>query len=445
MTVEIVPVGGWGEVGRNMTAVKLDDEVVLFDMGLHMSNYIKLTEEDVSQFVKINESYLKKAEAIPQDKIIKEWRAKVRAIVVTHAHLDHIGAVPYLEAKYDAPIICTPFSAAILRTICKDEKINLHNKIIELMPGKTIQMGSLKIEFIRTTHSTPQTIIAALHTKQGAVIYANDYKLDDHPGLGKPPDYKRFKELGKKGVLALMQDCIYASTPGKTPSELVAKEKLNQTLLEVDNKGKGIIVTTFASHVARMKTIGELGRRLKRKVVFMGRSIAKYSYAAKDSGVTDITKYGKIIKYARHAARQLKEIQKEGKDKYLIITSGHQGEPQAALSKMIDGRYTWNWDGNDHVIFSAHTIPTEPNITNRAEMEKKLKGLGVKIFTNVHASGHSSGGDMEDIITMLKPKHILPTHGEKSMMSAFNIIAKKMGYKLDKTLHPLINGQRLVL
>lgn len=442
--IEIVAVGGWGEVGRNMTAVRVDDDVIIFDMGLHMPNYIKLTEE-ADELMGINETMLKRVDAVPLDQQIKEWRTNVRAIVVTHAHLDHIGAVPYLASKYNAPVICTPFSAAVLRSLLLDNKINIPNKIIPLKPGESLPIGSgLKIEFIRTTHSTVQTIIAALHTPKGAIIYANDYKLDNHPILGKPPDYERFEQVGKKGVLCLIQDCIYARDHKKTPSEEVAKKMLEDVLLEVDSKGKGIIVTTFASHIARLKTIAELGKKLKRKVVFCGRSIAKYSYAAKDAKIVDLEKYADIMNYSRQTRRKLSEIQKKGKQKYLLVVTGHQGEPKSTLSKMINGTYPWNFSG-DHVIFSASVIPAEINEANRAVMDKALVDAGARLFKDLHVSGHSSREDMRDIITLLKPKHVFPTHGDPDMMHAFNTLAEEMGFEMNETLHPMVSGQRKML
>lgn len=444
MQIEIAAVGGWGEVGRNMTAVRAGDDVVLFDMGLHMPNYIKFTEEEIGETVKLTERALKKADAVPRDSSVKDWRDNVRAIVISHAHLDHIGAVPYLAAKYDAPIICTPFSAAILRTICKDENIELENQIIELKPGKQKKLtDELTIEFVRTTHSTVQTIIAALHTPKGAVVYGNDYKLDNHPLVGKPPDYDRFKELGKQGVLALIQDCIYAKDYRKTPSEQVVKDMLRDVLIDVDTKGKNIMVTTFSSHIARLKTIADFGRQLGRKVVFMSRSIAKYAFAAQDTGITDFKSRAKILKYGHQIRKKLKEVQQKGKHKYLLVVSGHQGEPKALLNKMLNG--LWKFDSNDHVIFAASVIPSEPNITNRKELEDGLKKKGARIFKDVHVSGHSSREDMRDIITMLKPTHLFPTHGDKNMVNAFNDLGKEMGYKMGKTLHPLTNNERKIL
>jgi ribonuclease J len=441
MAVEVFAVGGYGEVGRNMTAVKVDDQVVIFDMGLHMPNYIKLTEEEMGEIVRINETALKKADAVPQDGAIKDWRSQVVAIVLSHAHLDHIGAIPYLASKYNAPIICTPFTAEVIKSICKDENIRLQNKITPLYPNQQTTIGDdLVLEFCAITHSTPQAVIATLHTPHGVIMYGNDYKLDDHPGIGKKPDYDHFKKLGEKGVLLLIQDCLYAQEPRKTPSELIAKDMLDDVLLGVNSKGKAVIVTTFASHIARLKAISEYGKKMGRKVVFMGRSIAKYCWAADAAGITNLKKDVEILKFRRQIEKKLKEIQARGKEKFLIVMSGHQGEPKSALARIIRGELHFRFDPGDHVVFSCSVIPAEINKKNRADMDDALKNLGVRIFSDIHVSGHSSREDIREIISLLKPKHLIPTHGEPHRMDSFIALAEEMGYKHDK-IHGIITGQ----
>jgi ribonuclease J len=444
MGVEIFAVGGYGEVGRNMTAVKVDDQVVIFDMGLHMPNYIKLTEEEMGEIVRINEGTLKKADAVPQDSAIKDWRSQVVAIVLSHAHLDHIGAVPYLASKYNAPIICTPFTAEVLKSMCKDENIRMSNKIVQLYPNQRMTIADgLILEFCAITHSTPQAVIALLHTKYGGIMYGNDYKLDDHPGIGKKPNYEHFTNMGDKGaILALIQDCLYAREPRKTPSEAIARDMLDDVLLGIKSKGKAVIVTTFASHIARLKCIADFGKKMGRKVVFMGRSIAKYSWAADAAGITQLKKDAEILKYRRQLEQKLKEVQAKGRDKYLLVMSGHQGEPKSALSRIIRGELHFKFEPGDHVIFSCSVIPAEINIKNRAEMDERLKQLGVRLFTNIHASGHSSREDLREFIMMTKPKHIIPTHGEPKKMDSFISLAKEIGYT-NKNIHALVTGQKV--
>ncbi len=442
MGVEVCAVGGYGEVGRNMTAVKVDDKVVIFDMGLHMPNYIKLTDEEMGELVRIDEPILKKAMAVPQDSTIKDWRSQVAAIVISHAHLDHVGATPYLASKYNAPVYCTPFTAEVLKAMCKDEHIRMPNKIVSLHPNQKVTLADdLVLEFCHITHSTPQAIIAVLHTKYGAVIYANDYKLDDHPILGRTPNYEHFKKLGQKGVLVLMQDCIYAGAARRTPSELVAKDMLDDVLMGVDNKGKAVIVTTFSSHIARLKEIAEFGKKMNRRVVFMGRSISKYCWAAEAAGVTKFEGI-KILKYRRQIEHMLKEVQARGKDKYLLVMSGHQGEPKSALSRIIRGELSFKFDQGDHVVFSCTVIPAEINRKNRADMDEQLRKLGVRLFNDIHVSGHSSREDIREFLMMVKAKHVIPAHGEVGMMDHFVSLAKELNYN-DKNIHAIVEGQRV--
>ena len=161
--IEVCAVGGYGEIGRNMTAVRIDGRVVIFDMGIHLPNFIRLNET-MDEYSKMSEKSLKRAGAVPEDKLISEWRGDVVAVVLSHAHLDHIGAVPYLAQKYDAPIVCSPFTAAVLRNILHDEHLYIENDIVELRPGKRMVLpGGLKLEFVHVTHSTPQTVVCALH------------------------------------------------------------------------------------------------------------------------------------------------------------------------------------------------------------------------------------------------------------------------------------------
>ena len=193
MVVQIFAVGGYSEIGRNMTAIKVDDEVVICDMGIHLENYIRYTEdEDISRLTK---EELTEQNAIPDISVIEGWKDKVKAIIPTHAHLDHIGAIPFLSDEFKAPIICTPFSAAVVNAILKDARMRIKNKIIELNPNSTYNLSkNITIEFINITHSTPQTVMIAIHTKYGTIIYANDFKLDMDPPLGKKPDFARLKK-----------------------------------------------------------------------------------------------------------------------------------------------------------------------------------------------------------------------------------------------------------
>lgn len=446
MSIEIRAVGGYGEVGKNMTAVRIDDEVIICDMGLHMPNYIKYTEEEGEDVVKIRTDELIKVKAVPNPELIDDWKDMVKAIIPTHAHLDHVGAIPYIADRFDAPVICTPYTGAVLRAILKDEKIKIRNEIKVLNPNAFLKISDkITIEFISVTHSTPQTVMVAIHTKHGVILYATDFKFDNNPVIGKKPNYEALEAIGKKGVLVALVDSLYAPEDGKSPSELVAKELLRDVLLGVDSRGKAVIVSTFSSHIARLKSIIEFGNKLHRKIVFLGRSLAKYIDAAAEVNIAHLEKEGEVCRFARQVARKLKEIEKKGPEKYLIIATGHQGEPKSVLSKMTTGVLPFHFENEDHVVFSCKVIPTPINRAYREILEGNLKSKGVRIFKDVHVSGHCYKEDMRDLIKYTKPEHIIPIHSEKHCMDAFTALGLEMGYKEGKTVHQLLNGQSLIL
>jgi len=438
--IEIRAVGGYNEVGRNMTAVRINDEVFLLDMGVYLENYIKLTEDE--DLINIKPSELIRANAAPSIRHIKDWQSKVRAIIPTHAHLDHIGAIPFLANKFDAEILGTPYTISVLQTILREEGIEVHNPIKTLNSNSIYTINNVKIELIHMTHSVPQTAMIAIHTPKGIILYANDFKFDNYPVLGKKPNYKRLEELGKKGVLALIVDSTYSREHKKTPSESVAREMLRDVMLGTNADGKAIIVTTFSSHLARIKSIVEFGKKLNRKIVFLGRSLSKYTYAGEDIDIVSFSKDVEIIKYSSKIKKTLKKIMADGKEKYLLVVTGHQGEPQSTLSKMVNEKMGFRFDSEDHVIFSCKTIPTKTNFKNREKLEKDLKKYGVRIFNDIHVSGHAAREDIRDLINMVKPKNIIPAHGYEDMRKGVADLAIDMGYN-KKNIHLLKNGERV--
>jgi len=443
MVIEIKSIGGYNEVGKNMTAIRIDDDVILCDMGIHLENYIALTQDDDIANIPLNT--LIEKQAVPNISDLGDWKDKVRAIIPTHAHLDHIGAIPVMAGIFkNAPIICTPFTGAVLRRIIEDTKIPFNNPIKVLNANSAIKINEyITIEFISITHSTPQTIIIAIHTPYGKVCYANDFKLDNYPIVGTKVNTKRLKQLGKNGnVLCLIMDSLYASTFKKMPSESVAREMLKDVLLGTNSDGKAIIVTTFSSQIARLKSIIDFGKRMNRKIVFMGRSLARYVYAAEEIGLVKFTDDIELVPYASKVKVKFNKIIKEGREKYLIVVTGHQGEPKSVLSRMCEGLF--EFQNGDHVIFSTSIIPSPTNIRNRQILEAKLKQKNVRIFTDIHVSGHAAREDQRDLIEMIKPKHIVPAHADMEKMSNLMELAMDIGYEENK-IHILKNGKKFKL
>ena len=445
MTVEICTVSGFNEVGRNMVAIRVDDEAVICDMGLHLENYIKVTEDEEEDVVKLRRAEMIKAKAVPDDELIKDWKAKIKAIIPSHAHLDHLGAIPYLAHHYDAPIIGTPYTIQVLKHLITDGSLQVPNQLKAVELNGRIQISKkLQVEFVNMTHSTPHTATIVVHTPNGAVVYANDFKLDDTPTLGKPPNYERLNELGQAGVLAAFIDTTNADVDAKTPSEKVAKDMLSDVLLTQNHAGRGIIVTTFSSHIARLKSIIELGHKMNRKVVILGRSMYKYITAAEELQIVKFSDNAEIVKFSAKVKEKLRRIDREGKEKYLIICTGHQGEPKSVLSKIASGTLEFNLGPQDAIVFSCRVIPTPTNRANRERLESHLKRSNVRMFKDVHQSGHGSGQDIKRLIEILKPKHIIPSHGEKKMKEALKHIAQGLGYD-SKQVHMAHDGQRIVL
>ena len=303
---------------------------------------------------------------------------------------------------------------------------------------------NITIEFIHVTHSTPQTVMIAVHTKYGVILYTNDFKFDNHPTIGNKPDYNRLKELGKKGILALIADSTNAPEEGHTSSESDARDMLEETMSNITDKKKAVLVTTFSSHISRLKSIVEFGRKMGRRPIFIGRSLNRYSEAAKNAGLIDFSKKVEIVKYSSRIRQKFKKINRQIGN-YLLVATGHQGELNATLSKMVDENLGYSFKNGDIVIFSCDVIPTPTSIKNRKILEKKLNYLGVKIFKELHSSGHASKEDIKDLINMVKPKHIIPSHGDLRMRSALADFASKMGYTVGKEIHLLSNGERLDL
>lgn len=444
--IEIIPVGGYSEVGRNMTAVKVDNEIVILDMGINLPKIVDFEEEGGDRTLLTNQ-HLIQLGAIPNDKILDSLRKEVKAIILSHCHLDHLASTPFLARNYpNAPILATPFTLEVLKNTLRSENIQIPNKFISLNTNSKYSLtNSIEVEFINITHSTLQTVLIAIHTKYGTLVYANDFKFDNSPVLGKKPNYKRIKELGNNNVIALIMECLYSHAEQKTPSEKVAREMLKDVMLGTESAENLIIATTFASHLARLKSIIEFGNILNRKIVFLGQSLMKYTLAAEKLNLVNYSKKVEIVPYAKQIKRKLREVEKEGRASYLLICTGNQGEPNSVLSKMVDGRLEFNFLPQDHVIFSSRVIPHPTNIKNREKLDSSLKKRRVRIFSEIHVSGHASKEDQRDFINMLKPKHIIPTHGPEEKQLNLAELAIELGYQKDKTVHLLSNGKRLVI
>jgi len=446
--MEICTIGGFEEVGKNMTAVKVGEDVIIFDMGVYLPAVIELQEDEEIQ--KYTEQKLRRVGAVPNDKILDKlgWRDKVRAIVVGHAHLDHVGAIPYLAYRYPkAQIMATPFTMKVLEAILEDEGIKIPNKMKAIQPNSIHTIygkAQIKLEFVHATHSTIGCVFPVLHTKEGAFFYALDLKFDNHPTLGDPPNYKRLREIGKNGVKALIVDALYSGTEKKPGGEKIAQHLLEDAFLKARGKNSALFITTFSSHIERLNNIVKFGLRTRRQLVFVGRSLNKYINCAIKVGKCPFYRKIRLIKYRNQINSFLRQVEKN-REKYLIACTGHQGEKGSILDRISKGETPFNFKKGDNLIFSSSVIPTPVNILAREKMDKKLRRTGVKIQTDVHVHGHGSREDLRDILEILRPKHIIPAHGTLQQETPFIDLANEFGYKFGETSHLVSNGKVMKL
>ncbi len=427
-----------------MIVIELEEDAFILDEGFFLPAIVSMQERDKV----LTEKKLKSIKAIPDDAVVKKIKHKIRAQFISHAHLDHVGAIPFMSDKYNAPIYGTPFTTQVLESLLRDNNITLRNKIYTIKPNTTFYVKGknkkYKIDFINITHSTAQCLMIAIHTPKGAIVFSGDFKLDDTPVLGLNPNYKRLREIAKEGIQTFIVNSLYSGSERKTPSEKIARALLQEVLLTIQNKNAGMIVTTFSSHIARLKSIIEFGKKLNREVVFLGRSLDKYSTAAKNAGIAPFLNDINISRYRRQVEKTLHKVETRRKD-YMIVCTGHQGEPGSILERLSRHDLPFKLNRDDNIIFSSSVIPTDINKEQFAKMEARLKKSKPRIFRDAHVSGHGGREDLRDILQILNPKHILPYHGGPEKTLPMVNLSKELGYKLGKQCHLMKDGEVLKL
>ena len=446
--MEICTVGGYEEVGKNMTAVKIGEDVIIIDAGVYLPALMDLEESDTRE--KMTSQKMRRIKALPNDFVLDKlgWKDKVRAIIIGHAHLDHVGGIPYIAERYPkVPIYATPFTLAVLNTILDDEKIVLRNKQIPVHPDSNFTIrgksGSYKVDFIHVTHSTIQTVFPVIHTPEGCLVYTLDFKFDNFPTMEGPPNYKKMEEIAREGVLVMIVDALYSGTDRKTPSERIARHLLEDAFSVAmgDNKN-ALFVTTFSSHIARLRSIVEFGRKTGREIVVMGRSMNKYIGAAQKVNKGPFKKNVRLLKYRKQINSFLRKVERN-RGRYLIVCTGHQAEKNSIMDRLVKGETPFNFRSGDNVIFASSVIPTPSSIVNRDKMDKKLRSNGVRVQTDIHVSGHPSKGDLRELLNIFKSTHIIPAHGTLQQEAPMIELATEFGYKFGETSHLSSDGKVL--
>ncbi|HLB69744.1 MAG TPA: RNase J family beta-CASP ribonuclease [Candidatus Methanoperedens sp.] len=442
--IGIIAVGGYNEMGKNMTGIRIGNDIIVMDMGLQLDRV--QIHEDV-EIDKMHSMDLIKMGAIPDDTVMNEVSGTVKAIVCTHGHLDHIGAIPKLAHRYKAPIIATPYTSELIKHEISDEqKFDVNNQVISLKIGGRYNLTpDVQVEFIRMQHSIVDSAFAAIHTPEGILLYASDFKLDRTPTLGEPPDFQRLRKLGKEGVKAMITESTNSGHSGKTPSEQIAKDLVRDVLLGTEETKSGVVITTFSSHVARINAIIQAAEEMERIPVLLGRSMERYLSIAEKMKYIKFPENLEIHGSRNAVDKALKRISQDGKRKYLPIITGHQGEPDSILTRIANGETAYKIERGDKVIFSANAIPNPMTLANRYAMETKLKMQGARIYDNVHVSGHASREDHWELLRMISPEQVIPSHGNMTMHSCYVEMAEDAGYIFGDTVHIMRNGEEMIL
>ncbi|GFI14988.1 ribonuclease J1 [Lachnospiraceae bacterium] len=400
LPLKVIPLGGLEQIGMNITAFEYEDSIVVVDCGL------SFPEDDMLGIDLV----------IPDVTYLKNNIEKVKGIIITHGHEDHIGALPYVLKDINAPLYATKLTMGIIENKLKEHNLTNNTKRKVVKFGQSINLGQFRIEFIKTNHSIVDAAALAIYSPAGIIVHTGDFKVDYTPVFGDAIDLQRFAEIGKKGVLALMCDSTNAERPGFTPSERTVGRTFD--ILFEEHKNTRIIIATFASNVDRVQQIINSAYKFGRKVVVEGRSMVNIIETATSLGYLSIPDNTLI---------DIEQIKNYPDEKTVVITTGSQGESMAALSRMAEDNHRKISIGpTDTVIFSSHPIPGNEKAVTNVINELLLKGADV-IFQDVHVSGHACQEEIKLLYTLVHPKYAIPIHGEYKHLKAQAKIANELG------------------
>ena len=410
----VIPLGGLGEIGKNMTVIQYGNDIIVIDAGL------AFPDDDMFGIDLV----------IPDMSYLIENRDKVRAVVITHGHEDHIGGLSYLLNEVNVPVYATKLVCGLIEGKLKENHITNYT-LNEVHHGDEVQIGCMKVGFIHTNHSIPDASALYFRTPIGTIVHTGDFKMDLTPVDGRQMDIHKFAELGRRGVLLLMSDSTNAERPGYTESETTVGHAFRKAFRAA--KGR-IILATFASNISRIQQAINTAVQFKRKVTVLGRSMVNNVQIAIELGYLDVPE-GVLI--------EPDELNRYPDDQILILTTGSQGEPMAGLSRMASNNHrSVSIMPGDTVIISATPIPG--NETGVSRTIDNLMRLGANVIAGrdkkIHASGHASQEELKLMLELIKPKYFIPVHGEYRMLKTHGDLAVMMGVAKD---HVLIgdNGQ----
>ncbi len=417
--LKIIPLGGLDEIGKNITVFEYGNEIVLVDCGL------EFPEDDMLGIDLV----------IPDVTYLEKNKDKIKGMVVTHGHEDHIGAIPYVLKQINMPIYATKLTVGLIKNKLEEHKLLASTKLVTVEQGQTINFGNIKVEFIRSSHSIPDSVMLAIHTPVGVVLHTGDFKVDFTPIDDQVMDLGRIAELGNKGILALMSDSTNSERKGYTMSERTIGEVFDRLF---QNNKKRIVVATFASNVHRVQQIVNSAEKYGRKIAVCGRSMINMIETAREIG---------YINAPENMFIDIDMIKNYTDDQLVIITTGSQGETMSALTRMAAGEHKKVViTPNDMVIISATPIPGNEKLVSNVIND--LMQIGAEVIysalENVHVSGHACQEEQKLIIRLARPKYFIPVHGEYRQLRAHAETAKEMGIP-SENIFILENGKTLEL
>ena len=402
--LKIIPLGGLHEIGKNITVFEYENEMIVVDCGL------SFPEDDMLGVDLV----------IPDITYLEQNKDKIKGMVITHGHEDHIGSVPYFLKKINIPIYATKLTVGLIKNKLEEHKLLKTTKLVEVTQGQTIKLGkNFKVEFIRSSHSIPDSVMLAITTPAGTILHTGDFKVDYTPIDGKIMDFGRIAELGNKGILALMSDSTNSERKGFTMSESSVGEVFDKLFLHCT---KRIVVATFASNVHRVQQIVNCAIKYNRKIAVCGRSMINMITTARELG---------YIECPENLFIDIDMIKNYPDENLVIITTGSQGEPMSALTRMAAGDHRKvKITPNDLIIISATPIPGNEKYVSKVIDD--LMQIGAEVvyssLEDVHVSGHACQEEQKLIIALTKPKYFIPVHGEYRQLIAHSETAQSMGY-----------------
>ncbi|WP_235616095.1 ribonuclease J [Metasolibacillus fluoroglycofenilyticus] len=416
-TLAIYALGGMNEIGKNMYVIECEEDIFIIDCGAKFANNNLLGVDLI----------------VPDITYLQQQHARIRALIVTHGHEDHIGGIPYVLQRLNVPIYASRFTLGLIELKLKEHKLLRDTQLIEIDENASLQFSSATISFFNINHSIPDCLGIVFQTAQGNIVHTGDFKFDFTPVNDKASDIHKMAAIGERGVLALISESTNAERPGMTPSEQLVGENLKDAFTKATNK---IFVTTFASNVNRIQQIVEATIDTNRRLVLLGRSMVNVVSVAIERG---------YLRIPHRLLVDVREAQHLAPEQIVVLCTGSQGEPLAALARLANGRQRdLQVHQNDTVIFATSPIPG--NEKNVSKIIDDLFYLGANVIygsastTGMHVSGHGYQEDLKLMLTLMKPKYLIPIHGEYRMLYKHRQLAQSVGVEAEN-IFILKNGE----